>query len=69
MSVKIDLEYCSPEIWGVQSSSLNSTTPNPVNCMLFTQVTTKTFENTILTSAVPEFEFKRTVTEKKIIFN
>lgn len=61
-------------IWNIavlrsgESSSLNSTTPNPINCILFTQVTTKYFENIIVTSAAPEFEFKRTVTEKKYFF-
>lgn len=47
------LEYCSPELWGIQSSSFNSITPNSVNCILFTQVTRKYFENTILTLAGP----------------
>ena len=59
MSVQIDREYYSPEIYRVQSSSLNSTTPHPVNGILFTQVTTKYFDNTI--SAAPEFEFNRIV--------
>lgn len=67
MSVRIDREYYSPEIYGVKSFSLNSTTPNPVNGILFTQVTTKYFDNTI--SAALEFEFNRTVIEQKNIFN
>lgn len=66
MSVQIDREYYSPEIYRVQSSSLNSTTPHPVNGILFTQVTTKYFDSTI--SAALEFEFNRTVIEKKSYF-
>lgn len=58
----------SPEIWGIQSSSINSTNPNPVNCILFTQVIIKYFENAILTLTVSEFEFKRTAVEKKFLF-
>lgn len=67
MSVQIDREYYSPEIYRVQSSSLNSTTPHPVNGILFTQVTTKYFDSTI--SAALEFEFNRTVIEKKKLFS
>ena len=66
MSVQIDREDYSPEIYRVQSSSLNSTTPHPVNGILFTQVTTKYFDNTI--SAAPEFEFNRIVLGKKNYF-
>lgn len=66
MSVRIDREYYSPEIYRVKSISLNSTTPNPVNGILFTQVTIKYFDNTI--SAALEFEFNRTVIEKKNYF-
>lgn len=62
------LGYCSPKIWGIQSSSFNSITPNLVNCVLFTQVTIKYFENTILTLAAPEFKFKRIVIEKRFLF-
>lgn len=65
------LEYCNSVIWGTQSSSFNSITPNSCNCIiLFTQIMIlkKYIENTILTLAAPEFELKRVIYEKKIIF-
>lgn len=64
MNVKMYLEYCIPEIWGIQSSSLNSTVPNPVNYILSTLFIVRYFENTILTPAAPEYEFKKSYWKK-----